>query len=88
MDDGRSEPEPDPHQPPPEQLAAAMAKGPVPLVWGFRRARGSLPPAHVLMYHCDKVVPQHVLGGPSAVPAHPSMSWAPRQPPAPSRRLG
>ena len=76
-----------------------MAKGPVPLVWGFRRARLTarpepkpgrltpdptsprlasntkpkpttnqarrarpLPPAFVLMYHCDKVVHQHVLG--------------------------
>ena len=76
-----------------------MATGPVPLVWGFRRARLTaqpepkpgrltpsptsprpasntkpkpttnqarrarpLPPAFVLMYHCDKVVHQHVLG--------------------------
>lgn len=32
-----------------------VAQGPIPLVWGFRRARRArpLPPAYVLMYHCD-----------------------------------
>ena len=31
----------------------------MPLVWGVRRARRArpLPPAFVLMYHCDNIVP-------------------------------
>ena len=34
-------------------------QAPVPLVWGFRRARRArpLPPAYVLMYHCERKVP-------------------------------
>jgi len=45
-------------QPPPPELTNALAKGPLKLVWGFRRARRArpLPPAYVLMYHCERHV--------------------------------
>ena len=45
-------------QKPPPQLVEAAAAGPLPLVWAFRRARRArpLPPAYVLMYHCERHV--------------------------------
>jgi hypothetical protein len=45
-------------QQPPPTLVAAAAAGPIPLVWAFRRARRArpLPPAYVLMYHCERQV--------------------------------
>mmetsp|Transcript_36417 Transcript_36417/g.88624 ORF Transcript_36417/g.88624 Transcript_36417/m.88624 type:complete len:1004 (-) Transcript_36417:115-3126(-) len=44
---------------PPPELSSAAAQGPLPLVWGFRRARRARPlnPAYVLMYHCEGTVP-------------------------------
>jgi hypothetical protein len=41
---------------PPDELKAAAATGPIPLVWGFPRARRArpLPAAFVLMYHSDR----------------------------------
>ena len=43
---------------PPPQLLEAMQDGPLPLVWGFRRTRRArpLPPAYVLMFHCEKTI--------------------------------
>eukprot|EP00966_Prymnesium_polylepis_P207170 4798413-Prymnesium_polylepis.2 len=40
-------------------MIARLAQAPIPLVWGFRRARRArpLPPAYVLMYHCERKVP-------------------------------
>ena len=44
---------------PPPELKTAMAEAPIPLVWAFQRARRArpLPPAYVLMYHCERKVP-------------------------------
>lgn len=43
----------------PQELVDAIQVAPLPLVWGFRRARRArpLPPAYVMMYHCDFRVP-------------------------------
>lgn len=45
-------------QDPPPELVEARAKGPIALVWGFRRAPRArpIPPAYVLMYHCERHV--------------------------------
>ncbi len=42
--------------PAPPALKEAMAKGPLPLVWAFRRKRRAraLDPAYVLKYHCEQ----------------------------------
>ena len=44
---------------PPDELAAAAAGGPIPLIWAFPRARRArpLPPAYVLMYHSERKIP-------------------------------
>ena len=44
---------------PPPALTAAIEKGPLPVVWAFRRKRRArtLPPAYVLLYHCEERVP-------------------------------
>lgn len=43
----------------PTSLVEAVANSPLPVVWGFRRPRRArtLPPAFVLMYHCDTRIP-------------------------------
>ena len=39
-----------------EKLKEALQNGPLPLVWGFRRSRRAraLPPAYVVMFHCEQ----------------------------------
>jgi hypothetical protein len=60
-------------QDPPPELIEARAKGPIPLVWGFRRAPRArpLPPAYVLMYHCER----HVELDRSTLPVSLSEQW-------------
>eukprot|EP00966_Prymnesium_polylepis_P250940 5802549-Prymnesium_polylepis.1 len=43
----------------PPALVEAVQKGPLPVVWAFRRKRRArtLPPAYVLLYHCEERVP-------------------------------
>ena len=43
----------------PESLEKAIANGPLPVVWAYRRKRRArtLPPAYVLMYYCEGRVP-------------------------------
>ncbi|KAL1508186.1 hypothetical protein AB1Y20_004306 [Prymnesium parvum] len=47
------------HCPLPSALVSATRAGPLPLVWAFQRPRRArpLPPAFVLMYHCESRVP-------------------------------
>jgi hypothetical protein len=60
-------------QDPPPELVEARAHGPIPLVWGLRRAPRArpLPPAYVLMYHCER----HVQLDLSTLPLSLTQQW-------------